>query len=377
MNRYLIILSLTLILSQVALSEPPTTQSSNGELAVRHLQLSGQDSTRVGAALRFIDDFKSYSDFAEVDRDLAPGGMPGEGGTFIKTTVNYDTDQATITIGPASYEKAKLTNDQAADLIVGIARERFADTNGLEQAKLDDARVVETTARIDELQRRLEDERTALRKQTGATDVSPASIRQSMDAMQMQEEQVKIDLAAKQARSDALAEQIARFSSQIQEKIKADPIAAELQKVVEYQQKQLDLAQQQQKSGTAPQREVDQVASHLAEAKAKLLERQEAAANAAGGDVVSNWNRELMTISIDLAELRARSKALDQQLAAYANADDYLNNADQWLAQISDLQKQAAALKEKANSEQAEYYRNHVQITVIKDSSNATTQATK
>jgi hypothetical protein len=84
-----------------------------------------------------------------------------------------------------------------------------------------------------------------------------------------------------------------------------------------------------------------------------------------------------MTLSVDIAELSARSKALDDRLAAYANADDYLDNADQWLAEIADLQKQESTLQEKTVSDTTEYQRNAVSIDVIKTPSASTTQSSK
>ena len=84
-----------------------------------------------------------------------------------------------------------------------------------------------------------------------------------------------------------------------------------------------------------------------------------------------------MTLSVDIAELNARSKALDDRLAAYANADEYLDNADQWLAEINDLQKQASTLQEKTSNDRAEYDRNHVSIQVVKDSPSPAAQPSK
>jgi hypothetical protein len=56
----------------------------------------------------------------------------------------------------------------------------------------------------------------------------------------------------------------------------------------------------------------------LAEAKAKMLERQELVASRSGGDVLTGWNKELLNLSIDRAEtqeqqaIRAKQEALEK-----------------------------------------------------------------
>ena len=52
----------------------------------------------------------------------------------------------------------------------------------------------------------------------------------------------------------------------------------------------------------------------LAEAKAAVLERKETAAEAAGADTIHRWNDDLLSLSVDLAELHARSDALKNRL---------------------------------------------------------------
>src|SRR4029078_8838978 len=88
----------------------------------------------------------------------------------------------------------------------------------------------------DEAQARMEKARDDVAAQTGAVDVSPSTIRSLLASLQHQREAVQIDLAAKQARRDALADQIAKFSDEIRAKVKDDPVAAELQKVVQFKE---------------------------------------------------------------------------------------------------------------------------------------------
>src|SRR5439155_13841700 len=105
-----------------------------------------------------------------------------------------------------------------------------------------------------------------------------------LSSLQTQREAVQIDLAAKQARRDALAEQIAKFSDEIRAKVKDDPIANELAKVVEV--REAKIKRMQENPSAFGKAEAEEALAPLAEARAKLLERREQAALAAGGDIL-------------------------------------------------------------------------------------------
>ena len=97
--------------------------------------------------------------------------------------------------------------------------------------------------------------------QTGAIDVSPGTIRALLGSLQTQREAVQIDLAAKQARRDALAVQIARFSDEIRAKVMDDPVAAELEKVVAFKEEGIAQKKKLQQQGTIPASELNDASS--------------------------------------------------------------------------------------------------------------------
>src|SRR5262249_6105014 len=78
----------------------------------------------------------------------------------------------------------------------------------------------------------------------------------------------------------------------------------------------------------------------IAEARAKLLERREAATAAAGGDVIAGWNKELMNLSVDLAECQARAKAINARLDRFSNAGEFISTYDQNQQELTALNKQ-------------------------------------
>ena len=140
------------------------------------------------------------------------------------------------------------------------------------------------------------------------------TIRAMSHDLDAQLESNAIDIAGKTARQKALADAIARLSDQMQAKLDADPIARQLQMVVDARQAQLDQDQSNFKAGAASPADISQAGVTLAEAKAALLERKEAAAKAAGADSLDQWNRDLLSLSVDLAELSARSDAIKSRI---------------------------------------------------------------
>ncbi len=151
---------------------------------------------------------------------------------------------------------------------------------------------------------------------------SPDTIHQLLYSLQSQHETVEIDQAAKEARTDALGQQIAKFSAEIEAKIKEDPIAGELEKVVKFREANVARNESANKAGAVTQQELDASVAEAAEARAKLLERRGAAVRAAGGDTVADWNREMMNLAVDQAEMNARSKAINERLDRLTNAGD-------------------------------------------------------
>jgi chromosome segregation ATPase len=223
--------------------------------------------------------------------------------------------------------------------------------------------------RRDRLAAELRDIQSSLRKQADAVDVSPATIRQLLASLQTQRESLSLDLVANQARADALTEQIAKFSEQLAKKVDDDPVAKELQTVVEYQQKSMQRMQEQQKAGVVTNAEADKAVADLAEVRAKLLERKSVAAAAAGGDTLAAWNKELMTLAVDKAELNARLKEINGRLDRLTDAGDVLDHIEQMRGQLADLSKPLAEADAAVSDLQFHAARDHVEFKLLPDKS--------
>ena len=265
MNRFSLAMLMLLTIAANALRSPaanPATQPQPATFAERHLQISGDPNS--------VDGVLQHCKILSGPRNVP--SWSGLGPDYdVKMAVNFGTKSVDLSLKAAN---PQADANEAIDRITRTLVREFTSSSQsrVNQIGQDEDEFQTIRAHIEDLKNRHDAEEAQLRKQTGAVDVSPASVRERMSSLQTQKESATIELAAKQARSDALAEQISKFSGQIQDKIKNDPIAAELSKVVEARQKEFDQVQTTSKAGEASPTEVDQAMASLAEAKAKFLE---------------------------------------------------------------------------------------------------------
>ena len=249
---------------------------------------------------------------------------------------------------------------------------------GLQDLKFSIAKRDTLRARRDAVDSDLRNMEVQLRKRTDSVDVSPATVRELLSSLQTQRESLSLDLVAKQARSEALTDQIARFSEQLAKKVDDDPVAKELEKVVEYQQKAMEQTQQQQKVGVVTSAEADKAVAELALARAKLMERKSLAAATAGGDTLAAWNKELMNLAVDQAELNARLKAINERLNRLTDAGDMLDRTEQIRAQVADISKELTDAEARISDLQFHADRDHVEFKILSDrSTNESAPATQ
>jgi predicted nucleic acid-binding Zn-ribbon protein len=76
----------------------------------------------------------------------------------------------------------------------------------------------------------------------------------------------------------------------------------------------------------------------VAEAKAKMLERRATAAAAAGGASIGEWNRDLLSLSIELEELHVRVESLEMRLAKLRKGIESLEKMLQAQAKLPELE---------------------------------------
>ena len=268
-------------------------------------------------------------------------------------------------VQPGSTVKPRAT--EAADAAVAALIEALTPSS--EDLKWAVEKRDQLVNRKNSLLTELHDLESTLRKQSDSVDVSPATIHQLLSSLQTQRESLSLDLVAKQARAEALTDQIAKYSDQLAKKVEQDPVANELEKVVELQQKAADLAEKQQQSGVVSSADANKAAQELAVARAKLLERKSLTASTAGGDTLAAWNKELMNLSVDQAELNARLKAINERLNRLSDAGDMLDRTEQIRARIADVSKELTEAEAEVSDLKFKAERDHVDFKLLPDKS--------
>ena len=245
---------------------------------------------------------------------------------------NASPDEAEFRLHLALRPPAKAASREMMDRLLkglpaelGQVRKQMADA-ALKELRDDHA---ERTARRDAARKRHGELVAQARQLTGQLEPSPQRVRAAAVELETEQQRIELDLLAKSARREAMEEEIARQSGAIEKKIADDAIAAELGKVVAAREKRLDVIREMVKNGHAGTSEVDEQVAVIAESRAKLLQRQREAANEAGGETLQSFNRELLTLSVDLRELRVRLDAIKKRLAEFGEALSKLEAAQE------------------------------------------------
>jgi chromosome segregation ATPase len=200
------------------------------------------------------------------------------------------------------------------------------------KVQLDQARQRWERARksLDQAQAMFHDMQEVLRSKTGRIDVSPASLQKAAARLEAELESLQLDAAGGAARMDALEKTIATEAARGQEKSKGDEVAAELTIVVSARENTLKRMEMLAQQATVSQEEVERARATLAEAKARLAERRMSVAAAAGGGALSDWNRELLNLSLDAQERRARTLFLKESIERLRSGLPHLDKLQEY-----------------------------------------------
>ena len=122
-------------------------------------------------------------------------------------------------------------------------------------------------------------------------------------------------LAALHARQNALTEQIARIGKDLEAKAQQDPVAIELAKVVALRERALQAAQERSEAKLFSEQEVRDVEEKLALARADLAKQRQVANQLAGGNLLADFNKEVVNLAVEIAEVEAQREAVRERAA--------------------------------------------------------------
>jgi hypothetical protein len=187
----------------------------------------------------------------------------------------------------------------------------------------------ETEHRIKDMDQKAAHIEADIRDATGRVDASVDAIRAAVPKLEEERQSLKLQVIGKQARQDALAQTIERHAKQAEAQLKDDEITGQLEKIVGARATHLERVRKLFEAGQAPQAEVIDAETAIAEARTRILERREAVKQSAGGgELLGKLNQELAMLSIDVAEAEAKLSAIEKLLQKYGQAQPLLTDAE-------------------------------------------------
>jgi hypothetical protein len=194
----------------------------------------------------------------------------------------------------------------ARDFLDAVARhlEKLAAEAAQKPAEQAQAELQALQTELDELQRKS----NAIFSITGTHEaVLRAAGEEKMKALEMEKQRLKMELGAKDARSDAVRHQMKILQKEVEEKISRDAVITQLQKVVELRKREMD-------SLGEKARERVKFEAAVAEAEAHVAERAEAVRQSANAELVNRLASEIALVAIDEAEMLARLTVVEKLL---------------------------------------------------------------
>ena len=207
----------------------------------------------------------------------------------------------------------------------------------LDQANEHEAKLRAEIASDTDSEKKLNAQLESLVARPGITEDSLAP---KVDDLQKQLDALEFERVGADARQSAIEDAIARLSKKAEAAGAADPVAAQLNDVVDVRRHQLAALEDAQSKGLSSPEQISSARADLADAIAKLAVTKEQAAAAAGGNEIASLNHDLLELVI----------ANRERMAKISFVRDRLNEARQELT-IADEILQYDARKTQAQTE--------------------------
>ena len=245
--------------------------------------------------------------------NIQPVNHPGFGGADFP-----DTGQTRVTVILTLDEKAQPAAREFLDKMIQslpgeidhLQRGQYEEQLG----RIKEARVAQATE-----ENRVRNAQDELRSM-GMGNRSTADIRALAKSLDEQNQNLNLDVAALTAQGSVLNDTVDKMNAEAAKKAADDPVAKELETIVTVKQKKLEMLQGAYKTGQVSSSEMADAEAAAAEARVQLLERRESVAHAAGGDALADFQKQLVTVQVSLAQDKARLDAIDKQSAVLNKA---------------------------------------------------------
>ena len=307
-------------------SQPP----SNTWYARRQVQVStsNRDDDEVRAAVQSVTDVEAVRAIADARGVRADNGAVMVRALPRERQGNAVEVEIVVDLSKAPPNAPRVAREVADDVVQRLRKALTLEAQGglADQAQ----RFEQERQRADAEMARTRDElaklKATIREATGRTDASAERIRNELAQLEDHRQEAQLELESRAARMNALSENMAKITAKVEQSVQTDTVSAELAKVVEAREAQVARAKEMLDAGKISRGEYDDAIAQAAEARARLMERRGEVAERAGQGTLADWNREVMRLSVDSAELQARLDKLNQRLQGYGQIADQLDH---------------------------------------------------
>jgi hypothetical protein len=151
-------------------------------------------------------------------------------------------------------------------------------------------------------------------------DGSPEQLNAQLDGVRTMLRELALNRVSAQARREAIELRIDELRKTAQEATDNDPLLAELERIEAIRERQLQATRDLNAAGQARISSLNDAETELARARVEVLKAKRAAMAEAEGGVLKELNNELSHLFVQLAEIDARTKALEASAADLRDA---------------------------------------------------------
>jgi DNA repair exonuclease SbcCD ATPase subunit len=315
--------------------------SSNTWRAVRVVQVSLDE--RDDAARSAVQQIMGADVAAEV---LRQRGLPADSGIIRVRQTPRDEKNAIdvaieVNLAAADQSSPRVAREIANDMVRLLRQDLLREAQGpiATQARLFEEENATAQAELERARAELAQLRTKMREATGRANASAERVRDEVNHLEDSRQEIQLEMESKAARMKALTDNIAQLTAKVEDMVKNDAVAAELQKLVEAREKQVERVKTLVESGQASRGDYEEAVAQAAEARARLLDRRNDTAHSAGGDALNSWNQEIMALGVDTAELAAKLNRLNERLDGYRRVMDDVDRLEMLRESMEDAEQ--------------------------------------
>lgn len=153
------------------------------------------------------------------------------------------------------------------------------------------------------------------------------AIRRLAEDLQAQKNALDLQLTGQKARTEALTRRVAELSAATERAAESDVVAAELTRVLEAREAELEMEQKRLDAGQSTPQTLKERMAQVALARVEVL-RARSAAGAGLQEQLARMNGDLVTLSVEAAEAEARRAYVEAKLSELRKAN-LLDRADE------------------------------------------------